>query len=106
MGDRIFIWRAVGSQVITNPELVCKKTRRLRGQMGAICRDKALLSEIIRGVGIGTKECQYQFRNRRWNCTTHNKSLKKVLMRGLCRSMIHIAMRKEEKHNKKHRAQR
>ncbi|KAL0273550.1 UNVERIFIED_CONTAM: hypothetical protein PYX00_006186 [Menopon gallinae] len=73
-------WTA-GTQVITNPKMICKKRSRLRGQMEAICRDETLLEEIVKGVEMGTRECQHQFRNWRWNCTTNNKSLKKILMK-------------------------
>ena len=77
--------RAVGSHVVMDPALICKKTRRLRGRLADICKkEPALLKEISKGVSLGTKECQYQFRNRRWNCTTVRRSLKKVLMRGEC----------------------
>lgn len=71
-----------GSQVVMDPTLICKKTRRLKGRVAEICRNEpALLKEITKGVQLGTKECQFQFRNRRWNCTTARRSLKKVLMR-------------------------
>ncbi|XP_021917624.1 protein Wnt-6-like [Zootermopsis nevadensis] len=74
--------RAVGSHVVMDPTLICKKTRRLRGRLADICKkEPALLKEITKGVSLGTKECQYQFRNRRWNCTTARRSLRKVLMR-------------------------
>ncbi|XP_396945.4 protein Wnt-6 isoform X2 [Apis mellifera] len=72
----------VGNQVVMDPMLICKKTRRLRGKMADICRkEPSLLKEIARGVQVGTKECQYQFRNRRWNCTTIRRSLRKILLR-------------------------
>nr|CAD7423542.1 unnamed protein product [Timema monikensis] len=72
----------VGSQVVMDPTLICKKTRRLRGKLADICKkEPALLKEISKGVSQGSKECQYQFRSRRWNCTTVRRSLKKVLMR-------------------------
>ncbi|XP_063236263.1 uncharacterized protein LOC134538733 isoform X2 [Bacillus rossius redtenbacheri] len=75
-------WWAVGSHVVMDPTLVCKKTRRLRGRLADICKkEPALLKEISKGVAQGSKECQYQFRNRRWNCTNVRRSLKKVLMR-------------------------
>ncbi|PNF39862.1 hypothetical protein B7P43_G01971 [Cryptotermes secundus] len=65
-----------------DPTLICKKTRRLRGRLADICKkEPALLKEISKGVSLGTKECQYQFRNRRWNCTTVHRSLRKILMR-------------------------
>lgn len=79
----VCLCRASGSQVVMDPVMLCKKTRKLRGRMADICKNEpALLKEISKGVQLGTKECQYQFRNRRWNCTTARKSLKKVLMRG------------------------
>lgn len=75
-------WWAVGSHVVMDPTLICKKTRRLRGRLADICKkEPALLKEISKGVSLGTKECQYQFRNRRWNCTTVHRSLRKILMR-------------------------
>ncbi|XP_046675321.1 protein Wnt-6 [Homalodisca vitripennis] len=72
----------VGNQVVMDPTMICKKTRRLRGRMADICKhEPALLKEITKGVQLGTRECQFQFRNRRWNCTSARRSLKKVLMR-------------------------
>ncbi|ALC38811.1 wg [Drosophila busckii] len=61
---------------------MCKKTRRLRGKLAEICRhDSALLKEIINGINLGFRECEFQFRNRRWNCTVLRKSMRKILMR-------------------------
>lgn len=75
--------RTVGSQLVMDPLLVCKKTRRLKGKLADICRkEPSLLKEIAKGIQVGTRECQYQFRNRRWNCTTVRRSLKKILVRG------------------------
>jgi len=68
---------------VMDPMLVCKKTRRLKGKLADICRkEPSLLKEIAKGIQVGTRECQYQFRNRRWNCTTVRRSLKKILLRG------------------------
>lgn len=75
--------RAEGSNILLDPDLMCKKTRRLRGKMADICRrDSALLKEIINGINLGFRECEFQFRNRRWNCSTLRKSMRKILMRG------------------------
>uniref|UniRef100_A0A1A9Z605 Protein Wnt n=2 Tax=Glossina TaxID=44049 RepID=A0A1A9Z605_GLOPL len=76
-----YIW-AEGSNILLDPYLMCKKTRRLRGKMAEICRhDSALLKEIINGINLGFRECEFQFRNRRWNCTALRKSMRKILMR-------------------------
>nr|UTS77833.1 Wnt6 [Laodelphax striatellus] len=72
----------VNSQMVMDPTLICKKTRRLKGKVADICRNEpALLKEISRGIQLGTRECQFQFRDRRWNCTTARRSIRKVLLR-------------------------
>lgn len=66
-----------------DPSRICKKTRRLKGKQNQICRNEPdIVTEISKGAAMGTKECHHQFRNRRWNCTTARKSMRKVLMRG------------------------
>lgn len=41
------------------------------------------MKEITKGINLGFKECEYQFKNRRWNCTSHKKNImRKVLIRG------------------------
>ena len=62
---------------------------RLRGRQVEICRkEPKVLQEIVKGAQLATKECQHQFRNRRWNCTTARKSLRKVIARG--KFLIHL----------------
>lgn len=69
--------------MMMDPMVVCKKTRRLRSKLADICRkEPSLLKEVSKGVQVGTRECQHQFRNRRWNCTTVKRSLRKILLRG------------------------
>ena len=37
------------------------------------CRDSKSILDVVRhGAGLALDECQYQFRDRRWNCTTFN----------------------------------
>lgn len=76
-------FRAAGSLVVMDPYQICRKTRRLRGKLADICNNEpALLKQISNGVFMGQKECQYQFRHRRWNCTSSRRSMRKVLLRG------------------------
>ncbi|XP_055858859.1 protein Wnt-1 [Episyrphus balteatus] len=76
-----FGW-AEGSNILLDPNLMCKKTRRVRGKLAEICRhDSVLLKEIINGINLGFRECEFQFKNRRWNCTSLRKSMRKILMK-------------------------
>lgn len=83
------IFRVAGSHLIMDPTHICRKTKRLRGKVGEICKNEpALLKKISDGVALGHRECQYQFRFRRWNCTSSRKSMRKVLLRGKCTNLI------------------
>lgn len=76
-------FRAEGSNLLLDPHSVCKKTRRLRGKLHDICRnDTGLMKEIAKGIEMGFRECEYQFKNRRWNCTLIKPNMKKILGRG------------------------
>lgn len=78
-----FIYRAEGSNLLLDPFLICKKPRRLRGKYYEMCKNETLMMhEISRGISMGFKECEYQFKNHRWNCTTNVRSMRKILLRG------------------------
>ncbi|KAM7285888.1 protein Wnt-6-like isoform X2 [Ixodes scapularis] len=69
-------------QLLMEPARVCKKKKLLRGRKARICRkEPKVVREIARGVDLGIRECQNQFRFHRWNCSTHRSSMKKVLMK-------------------------
>lgn len=75
--------RAVSNQVLADPHIICRRTKRLRPRLADTCRkEPGLVKELAKGAQQGTKECQFQFRNRRWNCTTAKRSLRIVLMSG------------------------
>lgn len=78
----VYPHRAEGTNVILDPHTICNKTRRLRGRLAEICKDKVLMAEIINGIDLGFQECKFQFSNLRWNCTTLRRSIRKILMKG------------------------
>lgn len=74
-----------------HPRLLDSTKGRLRmmDQAAETCRkEPQVLQEIVKGAELGTTECQYQFRNRRWNCTTARKSLRRVISRGIYNKYI------------------
>lgn len=64
--------------------MVCKISKRFRGkQHNDACKNEtALIKEITKGISLGFKECEYQFKNRRWNCTAIKKYMRKILIKG------------------------
>lgn len=81
---RIFlICRAEGSNLLLDPHLICKKTRRLRGKYVEMCKNETyMMREISRGISMGFKECEHQFKHHRWNCSSIVRSMRKILHKG------------------------
>ncbi|KAF0308863.1 Protein Wnt-6 [Amphibalanus amphitrite] len=76
--------KAIGSPLLMDPNKVCRRLRRLRGRRSRICRRQPeVVEEVHKGVAKATKECQFQFKDRRWNCSTNRRSLKKILLKDL-----------------------
>uniref|UniRef100_A0A182QXC9 Protein Wnt n=2 Tax=Cellia TaxID=44534 RepID=A0A182QXC9_9DIPT len=77
--------RAEGSNVLLDPDRVCeskhRKSRRLSGKLADICKnDTSLMREIHRGISLGFRECENQFRHNMWNCSwTIKRSMRRIL---------------------------
>lgn len=41
-----------------------------------------MMREIGRGINMGFKECEHQFKHHRWNCTSRAQSMRKILQKG------------------------
>uniref|UniRef100_A0A8C9UUN5 Protein Wnt n=1 Tax=Spermophilus dauricus TaxID=99837 RepID=A0A8C9UUN5_SPEDA len=48
---------------------------------------RTLVAELARGARLGVRECQFQFRFRRWNCSSHSKAFGHILQQGQCGEM-------------------
>ncbi|XP_055296358.1 protein Wnt-1-like isoform X2 [Sitodiplosis mosellana] len=76
-----FRW-AEGSNLLLDPYLVCKKSRRLRGKYYEMCKNEtSMMREIGRGISMGFKECEHQFKHHRWNCSSIVRSMRKILLK-------------------------
>lgn len=70
-------------KLVLDPNGICRKTGRLKGKQTGICeKEPEMLREMSKGAKMAIKECEFQFRNRQWNCTTVRRSMRKVLERG------------------------
>ncbi|XP_053214772.1 protein Wnt-6-like isoform X1 [Panonychus citri] len=75
------IWGS-GMKLVLDPNGICRKTGRLKGKQTGICeKEPEMLREMSKGAKMAIKECEFQFRNRQWNCTTVRRSMRKVLER-------------------------
>lgn len=73
----------MGSPLVMDPNSICRKAKRLAGKQAELCQTQPeIVSEVAKGARLGVRECQYQFRYRRWNCTSHNKYFGKILQQG------------------------
>ena len=79
----LLILRGTGKQLVLDPNRICRKAGRLKGKLAMICDKKPdIIREIARGAEMGKKECEHQFRNRHWNCSSAKRSMRRTLMRG------------------------
>ena len=77
--------RAVGSPLVMDPTSICRKARRLAGRQAELCQaEPEVVAELARGARLGVRECQFQFRFRRWNCSSHSKAFGRILQQGQC----------------------
>ncbi|KAG2458883.1 WNT6 protein, partial [Polypterus senegalus] len=75
---------AVGSPLVMDPNSICRKTKRLAGKQAELCQtEPEIIKEVAKGAKLGVRECQFQFRFRRWNCTSHNKYFGKIVQQDI-----------------------
>lgn len=81
----VLLPRAVGSPLVMDPTSICRKARRLAGRQAELCQtEPEVVAELARGARLGVRECQFQFRFRRWNCSSHSKAFGRILQQGQC----------------------
>lgn len=76
----IALWWSLETSMQQDLNVVCKKTQSFFQRKEDFCKSKPeLISTVLGGVKGSVEECQWQFRNRRWNCSTSKNFVKKIL---------------------------
>ncbi|GFS02382.1 protein Wnt [Elysia marginata] len=66
-------YQILADEVRYMPDSLCEELPYLQPHQRDICGDDARLLDVIReGAAMGIQECQHQFQDRRWNCSTFN----------------------------------
>lgn len=75
--------RVIGNPLVMDPNSICRRTRPLLGRHADLCQSHPeIIQEVAKGARLGMRECQHQFQNNRWNCTSKSKNLAKILQQG------------------------
>ena len=81
--NHFLTFRAVGSPLLMDPNRICRKSRKVGNKQREICRDEPeIVEEAVAGAKLAIEECGAQFRDRKWNCSTRHRGIRKVLKLG------------------------
>ncbi|KAL7890618.1 hypothetical protein AOLI_G00000940 [Acnodon oligacanthus] len=73
-----------GTPLMMDPNSICRRSKPPGGAHAELCQTKPeIIQEVSKGARLGMRECQHQFRQHRWNCTSHGKSLGKILQQDI-----------------------
>ena len=66
--------------------VICDNIPGLIGRQRKLCRTHPdVMVSVVQGAKMGVKECQHQFRDNRWNCSTSQRDSSvfgKVMLKG------------------------
>ncbi len=78
-----FCIRVHGNPLVMDPNSICRRTRTLVGRHADMCQSQPeIIQEVAKGARLGMRECQHQFHNHRWNCSSQSRNLAKILQQG------------------------
>ncbi|XP_064119129.1 protein Wnt-6-like [Macrobrachium nipponense] len=77
-------WWSFGSRAVMDYNRICRKRGRKKSKdpLSFLCRkEPTTVNLILTGTQQAMRECQYQFRHHRWNCTDNRRSLRRIFSR-------------------------
>ncbi|XP_055068966.2 protein Wnt-6 [Misgurnus anguillicaudatus] len=76
--------RVNGNPLVMDPNSICRKTRPLLGRHADLWQSQPdIIQEVAKGARLGMRECQHQFHNHHWNCSSQSRSLAKILQQDI-----------------------
>ncbi|XP_076848772.1 protein Wnt-6 [Brachyhypopomus gauderio] len=69
--------------LLTDPNSICQRAKPPRLYATMCHSQPEIVQEVARGARLGARECQHQFHHQRWNCTSHGRSLGKLLLQDI-----------------------
>lgn len=77
-------FRAAGGQLMLDRQTICRKSSQIGGRQDEMCRNEPeIIDEVLTGVQLAMEECQIQFQDRRWNCTSDKASMSNLLRKNM-----------------------
>lgn len=77
-------FRAAGGQLMLDRQTICRKSSQIGGRQDEMCRNEPeIIDEVLTGVQLAMEECQIQFQDRRWNCTSDKTSMSNLLRKKM-----------------------
>lgn len=78
------LWWAAGGQLMLDRQTICRKSSQIGGRQDEMCRNEPeIIDEVLTGVQLAMEECQIQFQDRRWNCTSDKTSMSNLLRKKM-----------------------
>ncbi|XP_062852898.1 protein Wnt-6 [Trichomycterus rosablanca] len=78
------LWCVMGNSLVMDPNSICRRSKLTGGAYAELCQNQPeIIQEVAKGARLGIRECQHQFRQQRWNCTNHSRSLGKIIQQDI-----------------------
>lgn len=79
--------------MILDRQTICRKSSHIGGRQDEMCRNEPeIVDEVSNGVQLAIEECQIQFEDRRWNCTSKKTSMSNLFRKRIGNYYYHYSI--------------